>query len=217
MMDYHIIATDELKNDPEKFCALNDAGQLRIHPASFWQQFSQPEIAAFCVRHGIYSIPTTELVEWLQDRIGQRKAIEVGAGNGVLADRLGIMATDNRMQEWAVVQSHYKDVQQATVPYGPNIIEIDAEAAVKKYQPEVVVAAWVTHKYELKAHFREGNQWGVKEERIISRAEYIHIGNRYVHRMKPILDQPHEEFEFPWLLSRAINGAPNFIAVWRKG
>jgi hypothetical protein len=59
--------------------------------------------------------------------------------------------------------------------------------------------------------------FGVREEKIVQQARYIFIGNRRVHRHKPIFDLPHAEYEFPWLVSRSINGTPEFIGIWEKG
>lgn len=47
-------------------------------------------------------------------------------------------------------------------------------------------------------------------------AAFVFVGNRSVHARKPIMELPHEEYEFPWLVSKAINGSPNFLAVWSK-
>lgn len=73
-------------------------GEFQILPAEFWKQYSQNHIALFCLMHGMYCIPTTELIEWLQHRIGDRKALEVGAGSGVVGRAVGIRMTDNYQQ-----------------------------------------------------------------------------------------------------------------------
>lgn len=209
-----IIAPSDIKQDPGALGALDASGRLRILDAAWWSQFSQLEISVFCVRHGLYCIPTTELVSWLKDRIGVRRALEIGAGCGVLAEGLDIHATDNKMQTWPEIRAHYQLSQQPPVAYGARVEELDALEAVRRYQPDVVIAAWVTHKWDPAEHWREGNAWGVQEELITAKTSYIHIGNRHVHRHKPILEQPHEELEAPWLVSRASNGSPNFIAIW---
>lgn len=217
MINGYVIDKSELKHDPAHEGALDDSGRLRVLPYSFWEQFSQMEIAAFCVARGFYCIPTTELVAWLHERIAGRSAIEIGSGSGVLAEAVGIAATDSKMQDRPEIRMLYQASRQTPVPYGPNVKEMDAREAISYYKPEVVVAAWVTHKWNEREAWREGNAYGVDEGRIIGReGEYIHVGNRHVHRNKPILDAEHEEFEFPWLVSRAMNGAPNFIACWRK-
>lgn len=216
MIEAYHIDTSALRLNPAHEGALDDRGHIQILPTAFWQQFNQAEIGAFCVRQGLYCIPTVELVEWLRDRIGGRNAIEIGSGNGVMAAALDIPATDNKMQEWPDIKAHYDAIKQTPVPYGKHVKEMDARSAINFFRPEVVVAAWVTHKWNERESWREGNKYGVDEGRIIQRKTYIHIGNRYVHRFKPILDVAHEEHEFPWLVSRAMNGEPNFIAVWGK-
>ena len=172
---------------------------------------------AFCVASGSYLLPTTELVAALKAAIGGRTALEIGSGSGVLAKALGIRATDNRMQEWPEVKKLYGSLQQAVVTYGENVEEIDAEEAVRKYKPQVVVAAWVTHKYDPARPYAGGNEHGVIEENIIDNCEtYIFVGNSKVHANKSIWARPHTWIEPPWLYSRAINGSPNFIAAWGK-
>lgn len=215
-MEFHTIDRDALRHDPAQQGALDADGRLQVLPHAFWQQFSQAEIGNFCVQRGLYCIPTTELIDWLKGQIGDRRALEIGAGHGTLCAALGITGTDNWMQTWPEIAMRYRAVHQAPVEYGAHVEKCDAKVAIARHKPKLVVAAWVTHKYNPKEHWREGNQFGVEEKPILKVADYIHIGNRHVHRYKPILELEHEEYEFPWLVSRALNGAPNFIAVWRK-
>lgn len=210
------ISLDQLKHDPAREGALDPHGQLRIHPLAFWQQFSQLEIGYFCVTQGHYCIPTQELIDWLRTAIGGRKAIEVGAGQGALGRALSIPTTDNKMQLRPEIAALYQSYGQEIIRYGNDVRQLDAESAVQHFMPKVVVAAWLTHRYNPDEHWREGNQYGPREERIIRKVDYIFIGNRGVHRHKPILSLPHESYEFPWLLSRAVSGEPNFIAVWKR-
>lgn len=202
--------------DPGSEGAFDAMGRLQVLPAAFWSQFSQPEIALFCHKHALYCVPTLELVEWLQDRIAGRRAIEIGAGTGVLASALGIPGTDNRMQEWPDIRAHYQLTGQPVIQYGSQVEKLDAEVALAKYRPEVVIAAWVTHKYKPSEHWREGNMHGVEESNILRQAEYIFIGHDGVHRLKPIWERQHETFEPPWLISRAISEGKNHIKVWPR-
>jgi len=191
-------------------------GKLQVLPSAFWREYQQVEIAAFCVMHGFYLIPTTELVEWLRERIAGRTAIEVGSGNGVLAETLGIRATDSRQQSKAEIAAIYWMLGQGTVPYGDNVETIPAHDAVGKYRPDVVIGAWVTHKFNVSQAWREGNGDGLDEVAIVCRADYINIGHTYVHRAKPVLEIPHEIHYPDWLVSRALSPGKNYIAVWPK-
>jgi hypothetical protein len=215
-MDAYTYDLSDVKRYPGKAGALDDKGRLVVLPFEFWQQYTQIEISHFCSQHGLYCIPTTELVAWLKAEIGERKAIEIGSGNGVLAEALGIPATDSRMQENPFFTAYFAELKQAVVPYGENVRMLDGIDAVRTLKPDVVVAAWVTHKFRENEGWRKGNAFGVAEEYIVRRADYVFIGNRHVHQHKPILEMPHEEYEFPWLVSRSFSGQPNFIGVWKK-
>lgn len=197
--------------------ALDSTGRLRVLPASFYAQTSIADRAVFGVRTANYLLPTDELVQWLKLAIGGRSSLEIGSGNGVLAQAVGIRATDNHLQARPEIASHYRMLKQPTVDYGRNVEPLDAHAAVVKYKPEVVVAAWVTHKFDESRAQHEGNQFGVVEERIIENCEtYIFIGNTEVHKGKSIWSLEHRRIEPPWLFSRAHNGSADFIAVWGK-
>lgn len=209
----HVISASQLKHNPAEMGALDPEGRVVVHPAEYWRQFTQPEIMNFCVQHGIYCIPTVELVEWLRGEIGDQRAIEIGSGNGVLAEALGIPATDNMMQTWPDISALYRAAQQQTITYGKNVRTLSAAEAVRGLEPDIVIAAWVTQLFDPR---RGGNMYGVAEELIVQAARYCFVGNLRVHKDKTILEMPHREHRFPWLVSRAIDPSLNFIGVWEK-
>ena len=195
---------------------LDDRGRLRVVPARELEITTPEERLLFGVRHGLYGFPTLELVDFLRARIAGRSAIEIGAGHGVLAQALGIPATDNRQQEDAAIQAHYNALGQPTVPYGDHVEKLDASAAIAKYRPQVVIACWVTHRFEADRAHAGGSSTGVDEAAVISACEeYIVIGNERVHAGKPIWALPHEKLTPPWLYSRAVNGSADFVTTWR--
>jgi hypothetical protein len=190
-------------------------GRPRVMPASFYRQTTVNERALLGARYGLYGLPTQEQVAWLKSTINGRTAIEIGAGNGALADALGIPATDSRMQEDPAIAAHYAALGQTVVKYGDKVEKLDAAEALVKYRPQVVVASWVTHKYLEARHEAGGNMFGIFEESIIAACEaYIFIGNTKVHAGKSIWSLPHVKTEPDWVFSRAVNGSPDFIAVW---
>ncbi|WP_147282933.1 hypothetical protein [Pseudorhodoferax soli] len=119
---------------------LDAHGRLQVVPAAVLAETSAEERMLFCVRHGVYGLPTAELCDFLGDRIGGRTAIEIGAGTGILARTLGIAATDNRQQEDPAIRAHYQSLGQPTVPYGPDVEKLDAHRAVEQHGPQVVIA-----------------------------------------------------------------------------
>lgn len=196
---------------------LDGNGRLRVVPARDLQSTTPQERLLFGVRHGVYSFPTSELCNFLKERIAGRSAIEIAAGHGVLAKALGIPATDNRQQEQPDIRAHYERLGQPTVPYGDNVEKLDAAAAVAKYRPQVVIACWVTHRFDPDRPHAEGSMTGVDEAAIIAACdEYILIGNEHVHAQKPIWALPHEKVFPSWLFSRAVNGSRDLIACWRR-
>src|SRR5262245_30484366 len=76
--------------DVEKIL-LDENGFLQPVPFSAIKEFSQNQISLFCLKHAVYQIITTELVEFVREQLhGFNKPIEIGAGNGCLGRSLGI-------------------------------------------------------------------------------------------------------------------------------
>jgi len=221
-MGDRIIDAATLKRFPEREGALDANGRPQVKPAEFWNQFSENERFAFCVRHAVYCIPTTELVQWLRDKITERgpdeldRTLEIGSGNGVLAAALRIMATDSLLQRRSDIVEHFRRMQQPTIAYGPEVRRYDAETAVRLFKPTTVLGAWVTHRWR-EERGGSGSPYGVDEAKIIaSGARYIFIGNdggSTQHGERPILEREHARYCFPWLVSRGERGH-DFIAIW---
>lgn len=190
-------------------------GRLKILPASYYKGTTAQERALLGHSHALYGLHTEECISWLRDRIAGRSAIEIGAGDGVLAQALGIHATDSYQQANPKYKKLYEAARQPVITYGENVEKLDAVEAARRYRPDVIVACWVTHRYDPGQHWRGGNEAGVDEAKLLAHCgEYILIGNRDVHRDKPLWP-PEELIEPDWLYSRALNGSPNFIGVWK--
>lgn len=188
---------------------LDDQGQLEVMPAAFYATWPRQELSIWCVRRGLYCLPTHELVDFLREQIGDRTAIEIGSGNGCLGRSLGIPMTDSRQQELEHVEARYTQLGQAIVNYGPDVEKLTALEAVEKYKPQVVVAAWVTHRYDKARPRYRGNMYGVDEGRMLDKKwvkRYIFVGHEQVHGVqapKPILGRRHETHRLPFLYSRS--------------
>ena len=197
---------------------LDEQGILKVAPAKYYAQVPQETLALFCHKYGLYTLPTTELVEWLKPHVVHGKTIEIGAGVGTIGRALGIPLTDScYMRTNAEVIAYYTLMGQPRTEYPKDIEELDAVAAVDKYKPEVVIGSWITHKYTVERAELGGNVFGVDEEYVLQNVKkYIMIGNDQAHRLKPILALPHEEFCPDWLYSRSVSGRPNIIFIWEK-
>lgn len=192
-------------------------GKMKVLPASYWKTTTKEDRGLFGHRHAVYGFPTVELIDFVKDFTGDRSVIEIGSGTGFLADALGIQGTDSYMQDNPLVQALYGSTGQPTIKYGKNVVNLNAQEAVKVYKPQVVVAQWVTHLYREDRHQAGGNMFGVNEEELLDSVDaYIFIGNEQVHAGKSIWTRPHMKLTPDWLYSRAQNPTKNFIAIWEK-
>jgi hypothetical protein len=198
---------------------LDEKGELKIVSYEELKNVPQSDISQFCVKYGVYNIPTLEMIDFLKEQIGDKEktTIEIGAGNGVLAKTLGITATDSRQQDLPEVRTVYILSGQTPVKYGDNIHKCSAIESIKLYKPNIVLGAWVTHKYNAREHWRGGNRDGIDESIVIKKVKkYIFIGNENTHKNKPILNIPHQTIHADWLVSSSMNKDKNVIWIWEK-
>lgn len=191
-------------------------GCLQVMPASFYAGWSTNDLAVWCVQRGFYCLPTVELVEFIRDQIDCENTIEIGAGNGALGRGVGVPVTDSHQQEKADVAELYGNLKQATVPYAPDVEKLTALEAVEKHRPRVVLAAWVTHRWERTRPQLRGNMHGVDETRMLQKKfvrKYIFVGHERVHQTKPILSIKHATHRLPFLYSRAFDRR-DVVWVW---
>lgn len=206
-----------------KLAALDRAcmpdGWLQPVPSAVYEATEPAARVTWCVKRGLYHLPTLELVETLRRELPDpERAIEIGAGHGALGKALGIRCTDNRMQEWPDIRRTYEELGQAVVTYPPHVEKIAALDAIDKYQPRTVVAAWVTHKYHYLRHDKGGNMFGVDEPELLlkpSVRRYVFVGHEQTHRNKAILDQSHSVMKPPGMYSRSpVPG--DVVWVWER-
>lgn len=189
--------------------------EFQILPAEEYKQFSVDQHRFFGNRHSLYQFPTTELIEFLKEFVIEGKTIEIGSGRGVIGKALGIPATDNKHQEWPETRRAYEKHGQPTIPYGDNVITMDANEAVDHYKPKVVIGSWVTGKEDFQGN--PLNKDGMNEFDILDKVDtYIVVGNHQVHLSKDIMTVPHRRYSAPWLVSRARIPRDNSIYIWSK-
>lgn len=196
----------------------DDMNRLKPVPSDILAQIPPEDLMYWCNTKGVYGLATDELINWLTERIAGRKAIEIGAGNGVFGRALGIKMTDSFVQERAEIGMYYSLRGQERVFYGFDVQPLEAGVAVKRHKPKVVIASWVTELYKNGKGFAEG----VDESKLLTMVdEYILIGNLNVHGNKRIVENPPKGFkleiyQFPWVYSRAVEPEKNMIMSWRR-
>ena len=184
---------------------------IRVLPYDMLKPYEGVPMRLFLHKYGIYVLPTWELINFLKTEI-VGMAIEIGAGNGSIARGLGIKATDSYLQDTPEVKLYYLAHGQPVVKYPRDVERLNAEEAIKKYVPDTVIGAYITHKWNGK----NGNYWGVIEGRILRAGiKYIMIGNDNVHSEKPILKHAHTTYRMDWLITRSPKEL-NFIKIWNE-
>lgn len=180
-------------------------------------RWSHDSIQLWCHKNARYGLPNIETVEWIKQRIGGRSAIEIGAGSGDLCRHLGIRGTDSKLQaNNEMAMALYQLAGQPMIQYPEWVVQSEALDAVRYYQPEVVVASWVTNWVDPDKFTGPGCMYGVHEDQILAAGcEYIFIGNLETHKHKPLLKVPHEIHRLPFLRSRATHAAVNVALIWR--
>lgn len=195
---------------------LDSQGIIQLHPAKFYHELDYYSLIIWCRFRAIYQIPTIELVDWLITNFNLEKAIEIGAGNNYLFHHLGIRGIDNYSQQIPKVKRVYELMLETPTSPPAKVERMDAIEAIDLYQPEVVITAWATLKYE-DEEIDTGNRYAPDEAEILSKGvTYIHIGNHNIHGDRSIMSQPHQTFYFDWLVSRAKDPAENCIYVWNN-
>ena len=200
-------------------------GKIIPAPAADIRALGDETIRFFCLTQGVYSVPTTEVIEFVDSLIPNKdKAIEIGAGNGVYGRSRGIKSTDNFMQhpknraKFRNCLAAYEKTGQPLVQYGEDVIELDAKDAVRQHKAETVVAAWVTHKYNPTKPHLDGNMFGVDFDWILKRAHVkrlILIGNHNTHQNNPIMKREHQEYRLDGnIISRSIRPELDCVFVW---
>ena len=196
---------------------LREDGVMKLLHAEELDRFPRDDLRVWAHLHGRYGLPTVELVTWLKNFIGSRKAIEIGSGAGDLCAHLGITGTDNWQQTWPDVRARYALMRQPVIRYPDFVEKYDAVEAVRVHRPDVVVGSWITSWIDpnLPVPPGGGNVYGVKEDVLLDQGvTYVLIGNLATHGQKPILSLPHEEHALPFIRSRALKPELDRVFIW---
>lgn len=183
-MNYLILSNEDISELEELTGAMT--GMIHPIPSKEVEKFSFSFLRLFLHKYGLYTLPTVELIDYLAGIIAGKKAIEIGAGLGVIGRSLGIPVTDNKMQEWPQVKAQYDRMRQPTIKYPTDIIEMDALDAVKHYKPDTVIGSYITHKW--RPGMESGNEYGVDNLALARKVEaYYMIGSLTVHMQDPAM------------------------------
>lgn len=189
-------------------------GFIKDLPASFWNSYPWETVRLFMHLYPIYVLPTTELLDKLDELIGDFSTIEIGAGSGNIGRNLDIKMTDSYQQtldcQTAMI---YKTIRQPVPKYPGNVFRADALTAIRRFHPECVVGCYVTHKWV--KGMKTGNSKGVEFKRILPQVKrLILVGNENIHAENPIMRLPHQEIQLEGLITRNDDRSADRIYVW---
>lgn len=194
--------------------AIMNGRKMRVLPHSEWMKFTWPEIRVLLHETATYVAPTEELIDYLDDLIGDEKAIEICAGNGYIGSELGIMMTDSyQQQDDKMSVLMYDLMRQPRIKYPASVLKLEASRAVRRMRPHTVIGCYATHKW--RDDVGSGNDKGVDFADIYSLVKrIILVGHKETHKYNPLMDLPHKEIELPGLLTRAADQSLNRIFIW---
>lgn len=227
------LTMDSIVSEEEQEAAFEKVSQVLIKDGVFTpapsamlrEQFSPREIQLFMNKIGMYVLPTSDLIDDLKELLPDlERTIEIGSGNGVIANNLGVKATDNFSQRPDFkAPSKLKELHRNflnTVPmvqYGPNVLKVDGHEAVKRFKPKAVLACFVTHRYNPSEHHRGGNALGVDFKKIIKSVDrLVLLGNESVHSLNPAMELPMVSLEIDSLITRSKSPELNRVYIWDK-
>lgn len=210
------------------------SSHMKLLPAAHYYEIDPVHLRLWCHKWARYGIVTEELIGFLKPYVVKGKTIEVAAGSGDLGYHLGIISTDSFIQQnHPGMKKYLEQGGQPPMAPGKNVRKYEAMDAIHKYAPQVVIASWLTQKYEEgDSEKRIGSSiYGPDEREIIEEVgTYIHIGNENVHGDKRALELPHTKTKsIPRatgtlgvlepgynIISRAKDPSKNIIYIWKK-
>lgn len=196
--------------------AVMDGRKMRVLPYSEWMKFSWEEVRMLLHETATYVVPTEELLDYLDELIGDEKAIEICAGNGYIGSNLDIVMTDSyQQQDDTMTRMYYDLMKQPRIKYPPSVIKLEASRAVHQMKPHTVIACYATHRW--RDDTQSGNDKGVDFEDVFSKVRrLVLVGNLHTHKDNPLMALPHEEVYLPGLLTRAADPETNRVFIWAK-
>jgi len=196
---------------------IDETGLLKVVDSAILRAIDPEHLIVWGNRRGVYTYPTTELIAWLKEQIGGRRAIEICSGNGVIGRSLGIIRTDSYVQTTPEMIAYYQAFGQKPIEPPKDVYKFEANDGVDFFKPKVVVGCYATQKYQPgDEKTKTGSSlYGVDELAMLPKIEtYISIGSDTSHNDKRIRKFKFEICRFDWLFTRSANQKENHICVW---
>lgn len=198
----------------------DESGRMRVLEAGMLRALPHHALQYWASERGRYQFPTLELVQWLRERVAGRPSIEIGAGYGDIGRNVGLTLTDSHFQTSEEMRRLYGVMHTKPITPPSDVMKREGLAAAMRYRPAVCLACWVTQRYQPGDEETQTGSCvgGVDFEALLPYVgELVFVGNAETHRSMRLRSLPHEEFDFPWIVSRAHDQSLNRIWVWKGG
>lgn len=162
-------------------------GRVQEASADVWLQFDALKRRAFMNKYAIYVAPTTELLDFLDHRIGDTSVIEICAGMGYIGQALNIEHITDSYIQTGIMKDYI--IARGGVPTNPPkfVERLEAIQAAKKYRPHTVLVCFGTHK----SYYGSGNDFGVDYKELKKYCKrIIFVGNLRTHQHNPMVQCP---------------------------
>ena len=106
---------------------LLDRGLVRPVRWKKLRRVPQAHLKVWCVRQGVYQLPTCELIDWLKEAIGGRTAIEICAGRSCLGRSLGIPMSDSYLHLHPDMHRMYEILKQTPTQPPDDVERLDGQ------------------------------------------------------------------------------------------
>ena len=202
----------------------DENGEIKILPAEEWLEWGKNNLGAFLTYSNIWTVPTLELCDILDDEIGDLSCIEICAGRGIISKELNIKATDSYLK----ASEEYINAlgQNENMQYPSFVEKLEASEAVDKYHPECVLSCYGVPRWDEEAAKQyyldtgkelRGSVKGVDYEYILPKIKkLILVGHRELYCQHPFFKRKHRLIVNKNVLTRHSVNGQSYIYIFEK-
>lgn len=190
-------------------------------PANEVRKYNFDTINYFMQVAGIYTFPTMELIDWLNDQVDEvyedtiTPAIEIGCGNGWIGRSLEIPFSDSRVHDKLEIKMMMESCGCIPIQYPDDVKTLEASDAIRMYHPEYIIASYPVAKFIPGSDY--GSVYGIDQQFVSTHChKYFFIGNKRVHSRDPLMKRKHQEIELDGLITRGDNSQARIFIFENK-